>query len=84
MPFQKGDKFWSRKPKRPAMKNVKPPSKKTKGKGKSVAAEPSEVDESQVGDALSEVKIHPLFTRHPLLLIFVFTSFPFFVIEQRQ
>ena len=47
------------------MKNVKPPSKKTKGKGKSAAAEPSEVDESQVGDALSEVKIRPLFTRHP-------------------
>ncbi|KAI4979694.1 hypothetical protein ZWY2020_016447 [Hordeum vulgare] len=36
------------------MKNVKPPSKKTKGKGKAAAAEPSEVDESQVGDALSE------------------------------
>ncbi|KAI4968566.1 hypothetical protein ZWY2020_045896 [Hordeum vulgare] len=36
------------------MKNVRPPSKKTKGKGKSAAAEPSEVDESQVGDALSE------------------------------
>ncbi|KAI4988300.1 hypothetical protein ZWY2020_029930 [Hordeum vulgare] len=51
---KKGDKFWSRKPKRPAMKNVKPPSKKTKGKGKAATAEPSEVDESQVGDALSE------------------------------
>ena len=38
------------------MKNVKPPSKKTKGKGKAATAEPSEVDESQVGDALSEVK----------------------------
>ncbi|KAI4979697.1 hypothetical protein ZWY2020_016450 [Hordeum vulgare] len=36
------------------MKNVKPPSKKTKGKGKAAAAEPSEVDESQVDDALSE------------------------------
>ncbi|KAI5008166.1 hypothetical protein ZWY2020_009214 [Hordeum vulgare] len=36
------------------MKNVRPPSKKTKGKGKSAVAEPSEVDESQVGDALSE------------------------------
>ena len=55
MPFQKGDKFWSRRPKKQAMKNVKPPSKKTKGKGKSAATEPSEVDESQVGDALSEV-----------------------------
>ena len=81
MPFQKGDKFWSRKPKRPAMKNVKPPSKKTKGKGKSAAAEPSEVDESQVGDALSEVKIRPLFTRHLLLLAFVFISLPFLEIE---
>ena len=66
------------------MKNVRPPSKKTKGKGKSAAAEPSEVDESQVGDALSEVKIHPLLTRHPLLLIFVFMPFPFLVIERRQ
>ena len=69
MSFQKGDKFWSKKPKKPAMKQAKPPpKKKTKGKGKAAAAEPSEVDESQVGDALSEVKIHPLFTRHPLLL----------------
>ena len=42
------------------MKNVKPPTKKTKGKGKAAVAEPSEVDESQVGDALSEVKVHPL------------------------
>ena len=68
MPFQKGDKFWSKKPKRPAMKQAKPPPKKTKGKGKAATAEPSEVDESQVGDALSEVKTYPLFTRHPLLL----------------
>ncbi|KAI4974838.1 hypothetical protein ZWY2020_048445 [Hordeum vulgare] len=51
---QKGDKFWSRRPKKQAMKTAKPPSKKAKGKGKSAAAEPSEVDESQVGDALSE------------------------------
>ena len=50
------------------MKTAKPPSKKTKGKGKSAAAEPSEVDESQVGDALSEVPIRPPFTRHLLLL----------------
>ncbi|KAI4988679.1 hypothetical protein ZWY2020_035919 [Hordeum vulgare] len=51
---KKGDKFWSRRPKKQAVKNVKPPSKKTKGKGKYTATEPSEVDESQVGDALSE------------------------------
>uniref|UniRef100_A0A8I6X626 Uncharacterized protein n=1 Tax=Hordeum vulgare subsp. vulgare TaxID=112509 RepID=A0A8I6X626_HORVV len=51
---KKGDKFWSRRPKKQAMKTAKPPSKKAKGKGKSAAAEPSEVDESQVGDALSE------------------------------
>ncbi|KAI5020137.1 hypothetical protein ZWY2020_045025 [Hordeum vulgare] len=51
---KKGDKFWSKKPKKPAMKQAKPPPKKTKGKGKAAAAEPSEVDESQVGDALSE------------------------------
>ena len=63
------------------MKNAKPPSKKTKGKGKSTAAEPSEVDESQVGDALSEVKMRPLFTRQPLLLTFVFMSLPLLVIE---
>ena len=68
MPFQKGDKFWSKKPKRPAMKHAKPPPKKTKGKGKAAVAEPSEADESQVGDAPSEVKTYPLFTRHPLLL----------------
>ena len=81
MPFQKGDKFWSRRPKKQAMKTAKPPSKKAKGKGKSAAAEPSEVDESQVGDALSEVKIHPLFTRHLSLFNLLFTSFPFPVIE---
>ena len=52
------------------MKTAKPPSKKAKGKGKSDAAEPSEVDESQVGDALSEVQIRPLFTRHLSLLTF--------------
>ena len=74
MLFQKGDKFWSRKPKRPAMKNVKPPSKKSKGKGKAAMAEPSEVEESQVGDVLSEIKVHPLFTCLSLLLIFVFIS----------
>ncbi|KAI5011646.1 hypothetical protein ZWY2020_013783 [Hordeum vulgare] len=51
---KKGDKFWSRRPKKQAMKTAKPPSMKTKGTGKSAAAEPSEVDESQVGDALSE------------------------------
>ncbi|KAI4994116.1 hypothetical protein ZWY2020_028393 [Hordeum vulgare] len=51
---KKGDKFWSRRPKKQAMKSAKPPSKKNKGKGKSAAAEPSEVDESQAGDALSE------------------------------
>ncbi|KAI5012274.1 hypothetical protein ZWY2020_024408 [Hordeum vulgare] len=51
---KKGDKFWSRRPKKQAMKTAKPPSKKTKGKGKSAAAEPYEVDESQVGDVLSE------------------------------
>ena len=42
MPFQKGDKFWSKKPKRTSMKQAKPPPKKTKGKGKAVVAEPSE------------------------------------------
>ena len=41
------------------MKNVKPPLKKTKGKGKAAAAEPSEADESQVSDAPSEVKTYP-------------------------
>ena len=59
IPFQKGDKFWSRRPKKQAMKSAKPPSKKNKGKGKPAAAEPSEVDESQAGDALSEVPIRP-------------------------
>ena len=68
MPFQKGDKFWSKKPKRPAMKQANPPSKKTKGKGKADVAEPSKADESQVGDAPSEVKIYLLLTRHPLLI----------------
>ncbi|KAI5015452.1 hypothetical protein ZWY2020_056842 [Hordeum vulgare] len=46
---KKGDKFWSRRPKKQAMKSAKPPSKKNKGKGKSAAVEPSEVDESQAG-----------------------------------
>ena len=63
------------------MKNVKPPSKKAKGKGKSAAAEPSEVDESQVGDALLEVQIRPLFTRHLSLFNLLFTYFPFPKIE---
>ncbi|KAI4996000.1 hypothetical protein ZWY2020_040502 [Hordeum vulgare] len=48
----KGDKFWLGDPKA-SHENVVT-SKKAKGKGKSAAAEPSEVDESQVGDALSE------------------------------
>ncbi|KAI5015209.1 hypothetical protein ZWY2020_056599 [Hordeum vulgare] len=47
-------KFWSKKPKRPAVKQAKPPPKKTKGKGKAAAAEASEGDESQVRDAPSE------------------------------
>ena len=69
MPFQKGDKFWSKKPKKPAMKQARPPpKKKTKGKGKAAVTEPSEADESQVGDAPSEVKTYLLLTRHPLLL----------------
>ena len=47
MPFQKGDKFWSKKPKKPAMKQARPPpKKKTKGKGKAAVTEPSEADES--------------------------------------
>ncbi|KAI4995217.1 hypothetical protein ZWY2020_035120 [Hordeum vulgare] len=52
---KKGDKFWSKKPKKPSMKQARPPpKKKTKGKGKAAVTEPSEADESQVGDAPSE------------------------------
>ena len=32
IPFQKGDKFWSRRPKKQAMKTAKPPSKKNRAK----------------------------------------------------
>ena len=69
MPFQKGDKFWSKRPKKSAMKQARPPPKnKSNGKGKAVVIEPSEADESQVGDAHSEVKTYPLLTRQPLLI----------------
>ena len=63
------------------MKTAKPPSKKNKGKGKSAAAEPSEVDESQVGDALSEVPIRPLFHSPPITFDLLFISFSLLVIE---
>ena len=53
-----------------AMKQARPPpKKKSKGKGKAAVTEPSDADESQVGDVLSEVKIHPLLTRHSLLTV---------------
>ena len=69
MPFQKGDKFWSTRPRKSAMKQARPPpKKKSKGKGKAAVTEPSEADESQVGDAPSEVKTYPLLTRQPLLI----------------
>ena len=62
MPLQKGDKFWSKRPKKMALKQSRPPpKKKSKGKGKAAVTEPSEVDESQVGDVLSEVKKSILF-----------------------
>ncbi|KAI5003410.1 hypothetical protein ZWY2020_030570 [Hordeum vulgare] len=49
---KKGDKFWSKRPKKSAMKQARPPpKKKSKGKGKAAVTEPSEADESQVGDA---------------------------------
>ncbi|KAI5017178.1 hypothetical protein ZWY2020_037556 [Hordeum vulgare] len=52
---QKGDKLWSKRPKKSAMKQARPPpKKKSKGKGKASITEPSEADESQVGDVLSE------------------------------
>ncbi|KAI4975882.1 hypothetical protein ZWY2020_049489 [Hordeum vulgare] len=50
-----GDRFWSKRPKKMALKQARPPpKKKTKGKNKVVITEPSDVDESQVGDASSE------------------------------
>ncbi|KAI4992973.1 hypothetical protein ZWY2020_007286 [Hordeum vulgare] len=52
---KKGDKFWSKRTKKMAMKQARPPpKKKSKGKGKAAVTEPSEADESQVGDVLSE------------------------------
>ena len=61
MPFQNGDKFWSKRPKKSVMNQARPPpKKKSKGKGKAAVTEPSDADESQVGDVLSEVKIRPL------------------------
>ncbi|KAI4996695.1 hypothetical protein ZWY2020_052037 [Hordeum vulgare] len=52
---KKGDKFWSKRPKKSAMKQARPPpKKKSKGKGKAAVTEPSEAGESQVGDVLSE------------------------------
>ncbi|KAI5018704.1 hypothetical protein ZWY2020_043592 [Hordeum vulgare] len=66
---KKGDKFWSRRPKKQAMKSAKPPSKKNKGKGKSAAAEPSEVDESQAGDALSEAVKAVIGAKEPITSI---------------
>ena len=61
MPLQKGDKFWSKRPKKMALKQAKPPpKKKSKGKGKAAVTEPSDTDESQVCDVLSEVKFYLL------------------------
>ena len=78
MPFQKGDKFWSKRPKKMAMKQARPPpKKKSKGKGKDAVTEPSDADESQVGDVLSEVKNPSSLTRHPFSDSFVFTPLSF-------
>ena len=44
-----------------ALKQARTSSKKkSKGKGKAAVTEASDADESQVGDVLSEVKIHLL------------------------
>ncbi|KAI5000401.1 hypothetical protein ZWY2020_004990 [Hordeum vulgare] len=52
---KKGDKFWSWRPKKMALKQAKPPpKKKSKGNGKAAVTQPSDADESQVGDVLSE------------------------------
>ncbi|KAI4973189.1 hypothetical protein ZWY2020_028897 [Hordeum vulgare] len=52
---KKGDKLWSKRPKKLAMKQARPPpKKKSKGKGKAAITEPSQADQSQVGDVLSE------------------------------
>ncbi|KAI4981291.1 hypothetical protein ZWY2020_021776 [Hordeum vulgare] len=52
---KKGDKFWSKRPKKVALKQARPPpKKKSKSKGKVAVTEPSDADESQVGDVFSE------------------------------
>ncbi|KAI4967084.1 hypothetical protein ZWY2020_031065 [Hordeum vulgare] len=52
---KKGDKLWSKRPKKVALKQARPPpKKKSKSKGKAAVTEPSDVDESQVGDVSSE------------------------------
>ena len=74
MPFQKGDKVWSKRPKNSAMKQARPPpKKKSKGKGKATVTEPSEPDEPQVGDALSEVKNLSSFNSPSITDNFLFT-----------
>ena len=61
MPLQKGDKFWSKRPKKVALKQARPPQKKkSKSKGKAAVTEPSDVDESKIGDVSSEVKFYLL------------------------
>ena len=60
IPPQKGDRFWSQSPNKLAVKQTKPPTKKkSKGKNQAAVAESSDVDESQVGEASSEVKFYP-------------------------
>ena len=59
MPLQKGDKFWSKRPKKVALKQARPPpKKKSKSNGKAAITEPSDADESQVGDVFSKVKFY--------------------------
>ncbi|KAI4983549.1 hypothetical protein ZWY2020_025415 [Hordeum vulgare] len=52
---KKGDRFWSKRPKKMALKQARPPPKnKSKSKSKNAITEPSDVDESQIGDVSSE------------------------------
>uniref|UniRef100_A0A8I6XXT1 Uncharacterized protein n=1 Tax=Hordeum vulgare subsp. vulgare TaxID=112509 RepID=A0A8I6XXT1_HORVV len=52
---KKGDKFWSKRPKKVALKQARtPPKKKSKSNGKAAVTEPSDADESQVGDVFSK------------------------------
>ena len=57
IPLQRGDPFWSKRSKKMALKQERPPTKrKTKGKSKAAITESSDVDESQISDVSSEVK----------------------------